>query len=120
MIGLNGYQELVRRYQARNRAMLVDGISTALSHVDEVVMDFGLLTETGLLPEVLGTFSLGLPFAMIALTEQGAVIRGRKTSKAAIQDAAFRAVKTGLGLAAGGAGLGFIAVAWQTLVVIRF
>ncbi|MDD4081020.1 MAG: hypothetical protein PHP02_06370 [Eubacteriales bacterium] len=100
---MNRYHELVSRYENRNRAMLVDGVSTALSHVDEVVTDLGLLEETGLLPDVLGTVSLGLPFVIIAITEQGAVIRGRKTSKAAIQDATFRALKTGAGLAAGGA-----------------
>lgn len=106
------YRELVARYQQRNRAVLVDGITTALSHADEVVMDLGLLEETGLLPEILGTVSLGLPFAVIAVTEQSAVIRGRKTGKAALQDASFRMLKTGAGLAAGGAvmasGLGAI------------
>lgn len=103
MTVLSKYQELVRRYESRNRAILVDGISTALSHVDEVVMDLGLIEETGLIPDVLGTVSLGLPFVIIAITEQGAVIRGRKTSKAAMQDATFRALKTSAGLAAGGA-----------------
>ncbi len=97
------YQDLVTRYQQRNRAALVDGITTALSHADEVVMDLGLLEETGLLPEVLGTVSLGLPFVIIAVTEQTAVIRGRKTGKAAFQDASFRMLKTGAGIAAGGA-----------------
>lgn len=100
---MSNYQELVKRYESRNRAALVDGITTALSHADEVVMDLGLLEETGLLPDVLGTLSLGLPFVIIAMTEQGAVIRGRKTGKAALQDATFRALKTGAGLAAGGA-----------------
>ncbi|MGI6696843.1 MAG: hypothetical protein ACOX6O_11510 [Christensenellales bacterium] len=106
------YQELVARYQKRSRAALMDGITTALSHADEVVMDLGLLEETGLLSEALGTVSLGLPFAVIAVTEQAAVIRGRKTGKAAFQDASFRMLKTGAGLAAGGAvmasGLGAI------------
>lgn len=99
----NTYQDMVKRYEQRNRAALVDGITTALSHADEVVMDLGLLEETGLLSEVLGTVSLGLPFAIIAVTEQHAVIRGRKTGKAALQDASFRMLKTGAGLAAGGA-----------------
>ena len=97
------YQELVTHYQQRNRAALVDGITTALSHADEVVMDLGLLEETGLLSEVLGTVSLGLPFAIIAVAEQSAVIRGRKTGKAAMQDASFRMLKTGAGIAAGSA-----------------
>ncbi len=97
------YQDLVERYQQRSRAALVDGITTALSHADEVVMDLGLLEETGLLSDLLGTVSLGLPFVVIAVTEQRAVIRGRKTGKAALQDASFRALKTGAGLAAGGA-----------------
>ncbi len=52
---------------------------------------------------MLGTVSLGLPFAIIAVTEQSAVIRGRKTGKAAMQDASFRMLKTGAGIAAGSA-----------------
>ena len=106
------YRELVEAYQQRSRAALVDGITVALSHADEVVMDLNLLEETGLLSEILGTVSVGLPFAVIAVTEHSAVIRGRKTGKAALQDASFRMLKTGAGLAAGSAvmasGLGAI------------
>ena len=92
-------------YQRRSKAALTDGITTALSHLDEVSVGLGLMEDSGLLPELLGTLSLGLPFAVIAVTEQGAVILGRKTQKAALQDGSFRALKTGAGLAAGAAAM---------------
>ena len=97
------YQELLIAYQKRNRSSLTDGITTALSYADEVTVSLGLMEESGLLSETLGVVSAGLPFAVIALTEQGAVVLGRKTQKAALQDASFRAVKTGAGMAAGAA-----------------
>ncbi len=100
------YQELLKRYQTRGRAALTDGITTALSHLDEVTVDLGLLEDTGLLGEALGAVSAALPFAVIALTEQGKVILGRKTQKAAMQDASFRFLKTGAGMAAGAAAMG--------------
>jgi len=53
----------------------------------------------------MGTLSLGLPFAVIAVTEQGKVILRRKTQKAAIQDGSYRMIKTGAGLAAGTAAM---------------
>ena len=97
------YQTLLRKYQKRNRNALTDGISTALSHLDEVSIDLGLLEDSGLLKEILGTVSFGLPFAIIAITEQRAVVFKRKTQKAAIQDTSFRFLKTGAGMAAGAA-----------------
>ena len=97
------YETLLETYRKRNRSALVDGITTALSHVDEVTISLGLMEDSGLLSELLGTLSLGLPFAVIAVTEQGAVVLGRKTQKAALQDASYRMLKTGAGLAAGAA-----------------
>lgn len=97
------YQEIFQQYTQRNQSALVDGITTALSHLDEVSVALGLLEESGLLTETLGALSLGLPFAVIAITEQGSVVLGKKTQKAALQDGSFRAVKTGAGLAAGAA-----------------
>ncbi|NLE20989.1 MAG: hypothetical protein GX623_09260 [Clostridiales bacterium] len=97
------YETLLETYRKRNRSALVDGITTALSHVDEVTVSLGLMEDSGLLSELLGTLSLGLPFAVIAVTEQGAVVLGRKTQKAALQDASYRMLKTGAGLAAGAA-----------------
>jgi hypothetical protein len=97
------YETLLETYRRRNRSALVDGITTALSHVDEVTVGLGLMEDSGLMAELLGTLSLGLPFAVIAVTEQGAVVLGRKTQKAALQDASYRMLKTGAGLAAGAA-----------------
>ena len=99
------YQEMLDVYQKRNRSILTDGITTALSHMDEVSVSLGLMEDSGLLAETLGTLSMGMPFAVIALTEQGSVILGRKTQKAALQDASFRALKTGAGMAAGAAAM---------------
>ena len=97
------YQSLVKKYQQRNKSALTDGITTALSHMDEVSVDLGLLEDSGLLKEILGTVSFGLPFAIIAISEQSAVVSKRKTQKAALQDASFRLVKTGAGMVAGAA-----------------
>jgi hypothetical protein len=99
------YTSLLIKYRHRNRSVLTDGITTALSHLDEVSVDLGFLEETGLINETLQALSLGLPFAVIAVTEQGAVILGRKTQKAAVQDASFRMLKTGAGMAAGAAAM---------------
>ena len=99
------YQELLENYQKRSRSTLTDGITTALSHLDEVSVSLGLMEDTGLLPELMGTLSFGLPFAVIAVTEQGSVILGRKTQKAALQDGSYRMLKTGAGLAAGAAAI---------------
>ena len=99
------YQEIIQTYQSRSRSTLTDSITTALSHLDEVSISLGLMEDSGLLGEVMGTLSLGLPFAVIAVTEQGKVILRRKTQKAAIQDGSYRMIKTGAGLAAGTAAM---------------
>ncbi|NLW20450.1 MAG: hypothetical protein GXY84_03645 [Clostridiales bacterium] len=99
------YEELLKTYRSRSRATLTDGITTALSHLDEVSVSLGLMEDSGLLSELMGSLSLGLPFAVIAVTEQGKVVLGRKTQKAALQDGSYRAVKTGAGLAAGAAAM---------------
>ena len=99
------YQEIIQTYQSRNRSTLTDSITTALSHLDEVGISLGLMEDSGLLSEVMGTLSLGLPFAVIAVTEQGKVVLRRKTQKAAIQDGSYRMIKTGAGLAAGTAAM---------------
>jgi hypothetical protein len=95
------YQEIIQSYQKRNRSTLTDGITTALSHLDEVSVSLGLMEDSGLLGEIMGTLSFGLPFAVIAITEQGKVVLRRKTQKAAIQDGSYRMIKTGAGLVAG-------------------
>jgi len=96
---------MVETYQNRSRGTLTDGITTALSHLDEVSVSLGLMEDSGLLSDLMGTLSLGLPFAVIAITEQGKVVLGRKTQKAALQDGSYRALKTGAGLAAGAAAM---------------
>jgi hypothetical protein len=99
------YKELLENYQNKSKSTLTDGITTALSHLDEVSISLGLMEDSGLLAELMGTLSMGLPFAIIAITEQGKVILGRKTQKAALQDGSYRAIKTGAGLAAGAAAM---------------
>ena len=99
------YKELLENYQNKSKSTLTDGITTALSHLDEVSISLGLMEDSGLLAELMGTLSMGLPFAIIAITEQGKVILGRKTQKAALQDGTYRAIKTGAGLAAGAAAM---------------
>ena len=99
------YKELLENYQNKSKSTLTDGITTALSHLDEVSISLGLMEDSGLLAELMGTLSMGLPFAIIAITEQGMVILGRKTQKAALQDGSYRAIKTGAGLAAGAAAM---------------
>ena len=99
------YKELLENYQNKSKSTLTDGITTALSHLDEVSISLGLMEDSGLLAELMGTLSMGLPFAIIAITEQGKVILGRKTQKAALQDGSYRASKTGAGLAAGAAAM---------------
>jgi hypothetical protein len=104
------YQQLIQDYQQRNKAFLADGITIAFSHVDEVSVSLGLLEDSGLLAEILDTISVALPFAVIAVTEQGNVVLKKKTQKAALQDGSYRMLKTGAGMAAGAvamaAGLG--------------
>ncbi|NLM86602.1 MAG: hypothetical protein GX171_07920 [Clostridiales bacterium] len=95
----------MENYQNKSKSTLTDGITTALSHLDEVSISLGLMEDSGLLAELMGTLSMGLPFAIIAITEQGKVILGRKTQKAALQDGSYRAIKTGAGLAAGAAAM---------------
>lgn len=99
------YEEMLKTYQERSRNTLTDGITTALSYADEVSVSLGLLEDTGLLSEILDTISFSLPFAVIAVTEQGAVVLGKKTQKAALQDGSYRMLKTGAGMAAGAAAI---------------
>ena len=99
------YKELLENYQNKSKSTLTDGITTALSHLDEVSISLGLMEDSGLLAELMGTLSVGLPYANIAITEQRKVVLGRKTQKAALQDGSYRAIKTGAGLAAGAAAM---------------
>ena len=71
-------------------------------------VDLGLLSDSGLVDDALSVVSLGLPLAVIAVTEGSRVLMGKKTGTAAMQDSAYRVVKTGAAMGAGAlvAGLG--------------
>ena len=105
---MSSYQDLVDRYKKKQTASLTDSIAAGLSLADEVSVDLGLLSDSGLMDDALNVLSLGLPIAVIAATEGSRVLLGRKTSEAATQDGLFRVVKTGAAMGAGAlvAGLG--------------
>ena len=102
------FQQLVARYKNKQKSTLVDSIAVGLSLADEVSVDLGVLGDSGLLTDVLDVVSFGVPLAIIAVTEGGRVLLGRKTKTAGLQDAAYRVVKTGAAMGAGAvaAGLG--------------
>lgn len=104
---MTSFKEIHEKYKARQKAGLMDSILTGLSLSDEVSVDLGLLSDSGL-AETLGTLSLGLPLTLIAVTEGSKVLLGRKTQTAGLQDAAYRLLKTGAAMGAGAvvAGLG--------------
>ena len=95
------YRQLVSRYKKRQHDTLVDTVTTGLSYADEVVVDLGLLEDTGLLGEMAETITGALPFAVIAVTEQAKVIMGKKTQKEAVKNTVYRMVKTGAAMGAG-------------------
>lgn len=98
------FKELAEQYRKRQSATLMDSIASGLSLADNVSVDLGLISDNGLLD----TASFGLPLLMIAFTEGGKVLMGKKTPTAGFQDSAFRFAKTGLAMGAGAvvAGLG--------------
>ena len=98
------FKELAEKYQKKQSATLTDSIAAGLSLADEVSVDLGLISDNGLLDSV----SFGLPLFLIAFTEGGRVLMGKKTATAGIQDSAFRLAKTGIAMGAGAvvAGLG--------------
>lgn len=102
------FKELAQRYQKKQSATIADSIATGLSLADEVSVDLGLISDSGLSESLLGVASLGLPLFFIAFSEGGRVLMGRKTATAGMQDSAFRLAKTGVAMGAGAAvaGLG--------------
>ena len=98
------YQELLASYRKRQRNTVVDAIATGLTYMDEIVVDSGLLEETGLLAELTESVCGALPFAIIAVQEGSKVVLGVKPAATGLQDGAFRRVKTGAALGVGGAG----------------
>lgn len=114
------YQEMLASYRKRQRNTVVDAIATGLTYMDEIVVDSGLLEETGLMAELTESVCGALPFAIIAVQEGSKVILGLKPAANGMQDGAFRMVKTGAALGVGGAvaaGAGFWAAIPVTMGV---
>ena len=100
---MESFRDLVKHYQQREKSTLMDTITVGLSFADEVSVSLGLMEDTGLLSDILDSVSLGLPFAVVALTEGSNVLFKKKAPVAGAQDAAFRMVKTGAAMGAGAA-----------------
>lgn len=117
---MKSYQEMLESYRKRQRSTVVDAIATGLTFMDEIVVDSGLLEETGLLTELTESVCGALPFAIIAVQEGSKVILGVKPAANGVQDGAFRMAKTGAALGIGGAvaaGAGFWAAIPVTMGV---
>lgn len=95
------YQEMLEAYRKRQRNTVVDTIAAGLTYMDEIAVDAGLLSETGLLDELTSSVCGALPFAIIAVQEGSKVILGLKPPANGVQDGAFRMVKTGAALGVG-------------------
>ena len=117
---MKNYQEMLASYRKRQRNTVVDAIATGLTFMDEIVVESGLLEETGLLAELTESVCGALPFAIIAVQEGSKVILGLKPAANGVQDSAFRMAKTGAALGVGGAvaaGAGFWAAIPVTMGV---
>lgn len=98
---MKSYQEMLDSYRKRQRNTVVDALATGLTYMDEIAVDAGLLSETGLLEELTGSVCGALPFAIIAVHEGSKVVLGLKPAANGMQDGAFRMVKTGAALGVG-------------------
>jgi hypothetical protein len=116
------FQKLVERYQKRNKSALMDSITAGLSVADEISVDLGLLEAGGVVEDLLDKMSAALPFALVAITEGGKVIFKKKTPQAAMQDAKYRAIKTGVAMGAGAAvvAAGASVVALPVTIGVRY
>lgn len=117
---MKSYQDMLEAYRKRQRNTVVDAIATGLTYMDEIVVDSGILDETGLLAELTESVCGALPFAIIAVQEGSKVILGLKPAANGVQDGAFRMAKTGAALGVGGAvaaGAGFWAAIPVTMGV---
>ena len=117
---MKSYQDMLEAYRKRQRNTVVDAIATGLTYMDEIVVDSGILDETGLLAELTESVCGALPFAIIAVQEGSKVILGLKPAANGVQDSAFRMAKTGAALGVGGAvaaGAGFWAAIPVTMGV---
>lgn len=97
------YQEMVNAYRKRQHDTVVDAIAMGLTYLDEVAVETGLLDEVGILPELAGTVTAALPFAVIAVTEGSKVILGKKTGQRGLRDGAARMLKSGVAVGVGAA-----------------
>lgn len=97
------YQELVDRYKRKQETTaLIDSVTSGLSLADDLGQELGILAESPLMEAV----SLGLPLGLIAVSEGGKAITGKKTGTAALQDAGYRLVRTGAAMGVGAAVIG--------------
>ena len=97
------YEELVKEYRKRQHDTVVDTIATGLTYVDEIAVETGLLEETGLLTELTESVAGILPCMIISASEGTKVLLGRKPGPTAVNDGAFRMVKTGAAMGVGAA-----------------
>ena len=97
------YASLVKKYKKRSKDNLMDQVSIGLSYAESFTADAGLLTDTGVLQDIVNSTSGILPFAVIAVTEEMKVILGKKDQRTVLGDAAYRMAKTGAALTAGAA-----------------
>ncbi len=101
---MSNFKELALKYKKKQNVTLADSIVAGMSLVDNVSVDLGLISDSGLLDAA----SFGLPLLLIAFTESSRVLTGRKTATAGMQDSVFRMAKTGIAMSTGAfvAGLG--------------
>lgn len=97
------YEELVQEYRKRQHDTVVDTIATGLTYMDRIAVDTGLLEETGILAELTESVTGILPFMVISVSEGSKVLLGRKPGKTALNDGAYRMVKTGAAMGVGAA-----------------
>lgn len=95
------YDEIVATYRRRQHDTVVDALATGLTYLDEVAVESGLLEEAGVLAELGSGVCTALPFAVIAATEGGKVLLGRKPGATGLRDGAYRMAKTGAALGIG-------------------
>ncbi len=100
------YEELVQEYRKRQRDTVVDTIATGLTYMDEMAVDTGLLEETGLMNELAQSVTGALPFVIIAVSEGGKILLGRKPGKTGLKDGVYRMIKTGAAMGVGAAVVG--------------
>lgn len=72
------FKDLVSKYSKKQSTTLIDSIAVGLSLADEVSVDLGLLSDSGLLDEVLNAVSVAIPFVIITVTEGSRVLLEEK------------------------------------------